>query len=398
MLVGETISAQGDTSVQLLPGQYTSKTTPQLLHFILTSSSATLSLSPGFNSSSVNPLPLNIALQPGIAIYSNPLFAGQAAFSGLPSTPINSSIPLPASSIALSKNVWAALTSGSTRFIFWNSIPDVSQLPPAVSLPLALVDIQSSACSPPCSSSTVCSASAKCNCPPGFTGSACESCADGFFGPNCHPCPSQCQSCDQGISGSGRCLVPTFSNAPAKCNCLNGLCGAKGDCTCNPGWTKAVNGTACAQCAPGFFLTSSGDCKSKIYYLSFFFFVLTILTVCQIGCTQCADGTGDCIACKDGFSLNESDETKCSPLPAVTSSGITCPDGSYNAGKQCVICSPSCSTCNGPSSKNCIVCAPGNSLFKGGCVAVDSNGVCAGSGGMIADNNKQECDSEIISY
>ena len=253
--------------MQLLPGQYTSTTTPQLLHIILTSSSATLSLSPGFNSSSVNPLPLNIALQPGIAIYSDALFAGQAAFSDLPSTPINSSIPLPASSLALSKNVWIALTSGSTRFIFWDSVPDVSQLPSAISLPLALVDIQSSACSPPCSGSTVCSASATCDCPPGFTGSACESCADGFFGPTCQPCPSQCQSCDQGTSGSGRCIAPIVGNAPATCNCLNGQCGTDGRCACNPGWTKAANGTACAQCAPGFFLTSTGDCKSKIYHL-----------------------------------------------------------------------------------------------------------------------------------
>ena len=267
MLVGETLSAQGDTSVQLLPGQYTSTTTPQLLHIILTSSSATLSLSPGFTSSSVNPLPLNIALQPGIAMYSLALFSGQAAFSSLPSIPINSTIPLPASSLALSNNVWAALTSGSSRFIFWDSVPDVSQLPAAISLPLALVDIQSSACSPMCSSSTVCSASATCVCPPGFTGSACESCADGFFGPTCKPCPSQCQSCDQGISGSGRCLVPIVANAPTTCNCINGRC-AKGKCTCNPGWTKAANGTACAQCAPGFFLTPNGDCQSKINCIS----------------------------------------------------------------------------------------------------------------------------------
>lgn len=252
--------------MHLLPGKYTSTTSPDLLHTLLTSSSAALSQSPGFNLSSVNPLPIEIALLPGIAIYSNSLFGGQAAFSQLPSSPVNSSIPLPAGSLALSNNVWIALIPGSSSnpIIFWDTIPDVSQLPPEASPPLALVNIQSSACSPPCSGSGICSASATCSCPPGFTGSACEACANGFFGPKCQPCPSECESCDQGISGSGRCFVPIIGNAPATCNCANGQCSTDGACTCNPGWTNAANGTACAQCAPGFFMTSAGNCQSKI--------------------------------------------------------------------------------------------------------------------------------------
>ena len=274
-LVGATLSAKGAPSVHLLPGQYTSTTNPQLLHNILTSSSATLSTSPGFNSSTVSPLPLDVALQPGLVIYSNPFYAGQAAFSQLPSAPlINSSIPLPASSLALSNNIWVAVTSGSSnsRIIFWNAIPDVSQLPPEASKSLAVTNIQSSLCSPPCSGSGICSASGTCSCPTGFTGSSCETCAQGFFGPTCQPCPSECQTCDQGISGSGRCLVPKVENAPSTCNCLNGLCGSNGQCTCNTGWVNAANGTACAQCAPGFFLSSTGDCQGKILYLSSFFF------------------------------------------------------------------------------------------------------------------------------
>lgn len=253
--------------MHLLPGQYTSTTNPQLLHNLLTSSSATLSSSPGFNSSSVSSLPLNIALQPGLVIYSNPAYAGQAAFSQLPSAPLlNSSIPLPASSLALSNNVWAAITSGSANnhIIFWDAIPDVSQLPSEASHSLSLVNIQSSACSPPCSGSGVCSASGTCSCPTGFTGSSCEACAEGFFGSTCQPCPSGCKTCDQGISGSGRCLAPLVSNAPGTCHCLNGQCGSNGQCACNPGWTNAANGTACAQCAPGFFLTSTGDCQGQI--------------------------------------------------------------------------------------------------------------------------------------
>ena len=264
--VGATLSAQGAPSVHLLPAQYTTTTNPQLLHNLLTSSSPTLAPSPGFNSSSVSPLPLSIALQPGLAIYSNSLYSGQAAFSQLPSAPINSSISLPASSLALSNDVWVAVTSGSdnNRIILWDAIPDVSQLPPEALQSLALIDIQSSTCSPPCSGSGICSANATCTCPAGFTGSSCETCAQGFFGPTCQPCPSGCESCDQGISGSGRCLVPIVNNAPKTCNCLNGECGSNGQCACNPGWTTAANGTACAQCAPGFFLDSTGDCKGKI--------------------------------------------------------------------------------------------------------------------------------------
>lgn len=264
-VVGAKLTASGaPTSIQLLPGQYTATTNPQLLHNLLTSSSATLSRSPGFGSASLTSLPLNLQLEPGLAIYSQRLYSGQAAFSQLPSAPLNnSSTPLTASSIALSSNIWIAVTSSSsfnTRFVLWESVPDVSQLPSSVSS-LALVDIQSSACSPPCSGAGVCSTAGTCTCPTGFTGSSCESCASGFFGPNCQPCPQGCPSCDQGISGSGRCLTPIVDNAPSKCNCLNGRCGANGQCSCNPGWTTNDNGTACAKCAPGFFLTTTGDCQ-----------------------------------------------------------------------------------------------------------------------------------------
>ena len=264
-LVGETILTEGVPLVHLLPGDYTSTTNPQLLQILQSTTAGNLTQSPGFNLSSFNPLPLNISLQAGLVFYSDSLYAGQATFSPLPSTQMNTSLPLPASSVALSNNVWMALTSGSSNMsiIFWHAVPDVSQLPSAASQSLALVDIQSSACSPPCSGSAVCSTFEKCVCPPGFNGSSCETCANGFFGPTCQPCPEQCQTCDQGISGSGQCLVPLVSNAPTTCNCLNGQCGVNGTCACNVGWVNDANGTACAQCASGFFLTSTGDCLGK---------------------------------------------------------------------------------------------------------------------------------------
>ena len=96
--------------------------------------------------------------------------------------------------------------------------------------------------------------------------------------------------------------------------------------------------------------------------------------------------------------MDENDKTLCDPSQSVTSDGTVCPNGAFSDGQKCAPCSPSCSTCNGPSSNNCIVCASGQSMFQGSCVNVGTNGVCAGTGGMIADNNKQECDGEIPFY
>ncbi|KAG1835502.1 growth factor receptor domain-containing protein [Suillus variegatus] len=379
--LGATLSASGiSTEVLLLPGQYTSTTNPELLHELLTSSSAKLSPSPGFGNSSAGSsvsLPLNIALQPGLAIYPQAFYSGQGSYSSLPTSPVgNTSIPFTASSFALSGNVWAAVSAGSnSRVILWNSVPDVSQLPASASGSLSLLNLQSSTCSPACSGNGICSASGTCQCSSGFTGSSCESCSSGFFGPECQACPSGCTSCDDGISGTGRCLVPVVSNLPSSCNCINGECGANGQCTCIGGWTSASNGTQCAACAAGFFLDTSGNCE-----------------ICQLGCQQCADGTGDCISCASGFTQDGNDRTKCDALPQTTSNGTVCPDGSYGAGSTCAVCSPLCTTCTGPNSNNCVICGPSTYKFNGSCVTTNTGGVCSGSN-LIANNVKHECDA-----
>ncbi|KAG5722304.1 Protein MAM3 [Termitomyces sp. T112] len=377
--IGATISAPGiPTDVLLLPGQYTSDSSPQLLHSVLTSSAASLSPSPGFNAS-LKTLPLNLALGPGLAIFSDTLYSGQSGFSALPTNLIvNSSSPLAAKSLSLSSNIWITTTNGSPdeRVILWDSVPDINELPLGLHpISLSLVDIQLNACSPPCAASGICSASGTCKCAPGFTGSSCETCETGFFGPKCQPCPANCTTCDDGITGSGRCLQPIVANAPSTCNCLNGVCGTNGSCTCNTGFTKSDNGTACAKCSPGFFSTSTEDCK-----------------VCQLGCTACQDGTGICTTCKSGFTQNQNDRTKCDPPQSVTSSGTICPDGSFSNGSGCTRCASSCDKCTGGTSNDCIVCASGLYSLNGACVSADSNGICSGTN-MIADNNKVECDA-----
>ena len=134
-----------------------------------------------------------------------------------------------------------------------------------------------------------------------------------------------------------------------------------------------------------------------------FVFLLTVLAECQMGCSKCTDRTAVCLACQNHLTRDPDDDTKC--IPILPESGPTCPPGSYSTGKRCEDCSPSCKTCNGPSSNNCILCQTGitgvtglNYKFNGSCVAADTNGICEGSNGMIADVNKQECDGKITFY
>ncbi|KAF8204328.1 insulin-like growth factor binding protein [Mycena galopus ATCC 62051] len=363
-------------SVLLLPGQYSATTNPQLVHDLLTSTHATLSPSPGFGNSSTT-LPLNVAVAPGLAIYAQTLYSGQAAFSSLPTAPVaNSSTPLKAESMAMSSSVWVALSVGSNgRVIFWDSVPDTAQLPLGSTGAMSLLDMQSSTCSSPCASSGTCSASGTCTCAPGFNGTSCETCSPGFFGPTCQACPAGCSDCDEGISGSGRCLTPPVTNPLTTCKCLNGECNADGSCACNPGFVTAANGTACAACASGFFADSTGDCK-----------------VCQLGCSSCADGTGNCLTCGPNFTQDQNDATKCTSVP-TSAGGVQCPDGSFGDGTACAACSASCATCSGPTSNDCTLCPQTHYLTNNGsCVSASSTGVCEGSN-LIADNNKGKCDT-----
>ncbi|TEB31330.1 hypothetical protein FA13DRAFT_1688046 [Coprinellus micaceus] len=375
--IGAKLSASGASQqLHLLPGQYTSTTNPQLLHDLLVSNSASLSSSAGFPSSAS--LPLDLVLQPGIAIYSEARYSGQDAFSNLPTSPVgNVTLPIAARSLALSENVWVAVSSssGDGRTILWESVPDVTQISLAPSL--NLLDVQSTTCSPACAGAGVCSAAGQCVCPSNFAGSSCESCAAGFFGPQCQTCPEGCDKCDEGISGSGRCLSSKVDDTdPRKCNCVNGVCNPDGSCSCNDAWVDKSDGTKCSGCAPGFFLTSTGDCG-----------------VCQPGCIQCADTTGTCSACNSGFILNNLDRTKCDPIKPTLSSGSQCPDNTFGDGTECKVCSTICSSCTGPGDGDCLTCAPGFYLSNGLCVQADSNGVCQGNGGLVADNVKRTCES-----
>lgn len=259
--MGTKLSAPGATAdLLLLPGQYSQTTNPSLLHSILTTSSATLQGSPGFTNATQISLPVAVQLNPGFAYYADANYTGAADFVALPTSANASNVttPINAESFVLSSNTWAEVSTSSGRLILWDSSPDLSQLPGSIS-GLTLKQLQSGSCSTDCASGGVCTSQGACACLPNFTGSSCEACETGFFGPTCQACPANCATCDDGINGSGVCLK-TVSETQ-NCNCLNGVCASDGSCVCNAGWVDSSNGTKCASCAEGFFLSNDGSCK-----------------------------------------------------------------------------------------------------------------------------------------
>lgn len=264
--VGTTLSAPGGASdLLLLPGQYSETTNPSLLHSILTTSSATLRGSPGFTNASQISLPVAVQLDPGFAYYSAANYTGSATFVALPTSANASNLttPINPESFVLSSNTWAEVsTANGGRLILWDAAPDLAQLPGSLS-GLTLKQIQSGACSTSCARGGVCTAQGACACLPGFTGASCEACETGFFGPSCQACPADCATCDDGVNGSGVCLK-TISQTQ-NCSCLNGVCASDGSCACNAGWVDSTNGTKCATCADGFFLSNDGSCKGALF-------------------------------------------------------------------------------------------------------------------------------------
>ena len=87
-VVGARLLAPGAvTDIQLLPGSYTTNTDPELLHSLLTNKAATLqSSSQGFTNNGTVSLSLTVALQPGVAVYSQSMYSGGGQFAPLPTS------------------------------------------------------------------------------------------------------------------------------------------------------------------------------------------------------------------------------------------------------------------------------------------------------------------------
>ncbi|KAL0566382.1 hypothetical protein V5O48_015635, partial [Marasmius crinis-equi] len=333
--IGTSISG-APTSVLLLPGQYSDSTNPQFLHDLLISSSSQLSPSSGFeNSSSSRNLPLNLALSPGLAIYSQSLYGGTSGFSSLPSTPIrNSSTPIQAGSMAISSNTWAAITVGSDsqRVIVWDSIPDVSQLPARPSAhPQGAVPVHQVSQVHPANPAR----------------------AD-FSDPNANlvqqvapPATTESAGQESVSHRQSRALLhrATASTASAP---------LAADVPATPASPPPTT-------VPSV-LNARLDSSSHL---------LVTVKLANSAVQPVQTALGSVRPAKPA-----------SPRTGTIRRNVTHPRVSRTPER----------TCTGATSNDCVVCAAGSYAFNGGCVGADGNGVCEGTK-LIADNNKKLCDA-----
>lgn len=175
-------------AVKLLPGTYT----PALLSRLVNQTTTELFQSPvatsgiGFTTSGSPSASSTVTLNSGITLYDTPLFQGQATHVDLPSSS-NASAPnsnsnttteVPtAQSLLLQSSLYAIFNEeNGGRFILWNSVPSIAELPGSPSQ-LSLVEIQSTKCASACASGGVCGRDGTCVCREGWSGETCSECA-----------------------------------------------------------------------------------------------------------------------------------------------------------------------------------------------------------------------------
>ncbi|KAG8688988.1 hypothetical protein FRC09_012628 [Ceratobasidium sp. 395] len=209
--------------------------------------------------------PITVSLPAGALAYSTAFYAASATPVDLSSNLTSPRLP---GSLAIPPNMAVTFRSpsSSASLVLFSSIPDTAQLP-TLAADFSFSAVQATACAPACASGGACTTNGACVCAPGFTGDQCEQCLPGHFGSSCQQCADQC--CDDGMSGSGRCLGARSKSSVETCACKKGTCASDGSCTCNAGWTNpsAGNSTKCSVCAPGFFLDPAGECQGTILAL-----------------------------------------------------------------------------------------------------------------------------------
>ncbi|KAL4503914.1 hypothetical protein ABPG72_022544 [Tetrahymena utriculariae] len=175
--------------------------------------------------------------------------------------------------------------------------------------------------------------------------SNCTSCFDSFYLDNsqCKACLSPCDNCTKSQDNCTSCINGyTLNTNKCEITC---------DSSCQT-CSAPKNPNNCTSCKDGFYL-NKGQCKS-----------------CQSPCSKCSNAETQCTDCIPNYKL---ESNQCKPVcdksckncsnPINNNSCLSCFDGYYLSGSQCLKCNNPCATCITNSSK-CLTCQTGYQLSQ----------------------------------
>ncbi|EWS75215.1 leishmanolysin family protein (macronuclear) [Tetrahymena thermophila SB210] len=236
----------------------------------------------------------------------------------------------------------------------------------------------------------------------------CLSCNDGAFldGTKCTLCTLPCKTCDTVSTKCSSCVTNyTYDNSKNQCNpdcdssckscvapkdptkcqeCNKGSYLSSGQCLkCNSSCNECVdNDSKCTSCLPDYSFDSlknictpicDSSCKTCLYPKD-----STKCTSCQDGsflfngkcspcklpCSTCENKEDQCLSCQINYTFDHVNKIcqadcdsscKTCSSPKDSNSCLSCQDGYFLSGKQCIPCSSPCKTCN-VSSTTCLSC------------------------------------------
>ena len=216
--------------------------------------------------------------------------------------------------------------------------------------------------------------------------------------------------------------------------CYNNASLISGGCQCNTAfvmnsYTTPCTSTPCSYCChEQCQVCTNGVCSVCVsgYYLIW----NECLLICRTGCAFCTGNMNSCTSCLSGYYLTEGTcETTCyiGTFPqasdntcqacdascqgcstAGSSNCVSCNDGSYLSGGQCLVCNTSCSSCLGGANV-CMSCPNNLNLYQNECMVdcpsgyyIDNNNTCSQCNYECAECSNSEtctaCQSNELLY
>ncbi|KAL4502619.1 hypothetical protein ABPG73_014376 [Tetrahymena malaccensis] len=196
------------------------------------------------------------------------------------------------------------------------------------------LDLSKNICNPSCDSSCK-------SCVAPKDPAKCQECYKGFYlsSGQCVQCSSPCKECTDSDSKCISCL------ANYNFDSLKNICTPICDSSCKT-CSQPQDSTKCTSCQDGNFLLN-GKCSP-----------------CKSPCSTCENKEDQCLSCIVNFTFDHTinsckadcdSSCKSCSLPKDSNSCLSCQDGYFLSGKQCLPCSSPCKSCN-ISATTCLSC------------------------------------------